>query len=139
MTVGHRLRHGIKVYLLYRSVMGWRRLPLSFFIFHLAMLCIAHILAYVLESLSCFFCVWQYGQHIIPIEVKAGTNSHLRSLHSFINNSQNTNIAVRVWSGEYFVQETKTPAPFNKPFRLINLPFYLVGSIDKIVEVEIKK
>ena len=86
-----------------------------------------------------FFCVWQYGQHIIPIEVKARTNSHLRSLHSFINNSQNTNIAVRVWSGEYFVQETKTPAPFNKPFRLINLPFYLVGSIDKIVEVEIKK
>ena len=83
--------------------------------------------------------VWQYGQHIIPIEVKAGTNSHLRSLHSFINNSQNTNIAIRVWSGEYFVQETKTPAPFNKPFRLINLPFYLVGSIDNIVEEEIKK
>ena len=83
--------------------------------------------------------VWQYGQHIIPIEVKARTNSHLRSLHSFINNSQNTNIAVRVWSGEYFVQETKTPAPFNKPFRLINLPFYLVGSIDNIVEEEIKK
>ena len=100
---------------------------------------ISLILAYVLESLSCFFCVWQCGQHIIPIEVKAGTNSHLRSLHSFINNSQNTNIAVRVWSGEYFVQETKTPAPFNKPFRLINLPFYLVGSIDKIVEEEIKK
>ena len=79
----------------------------------------------------------QCGQHIIPIEVKAGTNSHLRSLHSFINNSQNTNIAVRVWSGEYFVQETKTPAPFNKPFRLINLPFYLVGSIGNIVEEEI--
>ena len=97
------------------------------------------IFAYVLENLSCFFCVWQYGQHIIPIEVKARTNSHLRSLHSFINNSQNTNIAVRVWSGEYFVQETKTPAPFNKPFRLINLPFYLVGSIDNIVEEEIKK
>ena len=51
MTVGHRLRHGIKVYLLYRSVMGWRRLPLSFIIFHLAMLCIAHILAYVLEEI----------------------------------------------------------------------------------------
>lgn len=84
-----------------------------------------------------FFSVWQCGQRIITIEVKAGTNSHLRSLHSFINNSQNTNIAVRVWSGEYFVQETKTPAPFNKPFRLINLPFYLVGSIDKIVEEEI--
>lgn len=100
---------------------------------------ISLILAYVLESLSCFFYVWQYGQHIIPIEVKAGTNSHLRSLHSFINNSQNTNIAIRVWSGEYFVQETKTPAPFNKPFRLINLPFYLVGSIDNIVEEEIKK
>ena len=112
------------------------------------MLCIAHILAYVfeeislilvyvLESLSSFW--GQCGQHIIPIEVKAGTNSHLRSLHSFINNSQNTNIAIRVWSGEYFVQETKTPAPFNNPFRLINLPFYLVGSIDKIVEEEIDK
>ena len=33
---------------------------LSFIIFHLAMLCIAHILAYVLENLSSFFCltVW---------------------------------------------------------------------------------
>lgn len=107
------------------------RLPLSFIIFHLAMLCIAHILAYVLEGLSCFFSVWQC---IITIEVKAGTNSHLRSLHSFINNSSCTNIAIRVWSGEYSVQEVTTPAPNQKPFILINIPFYLVGDIDKIVE-----
>ncbi len=80
--------------------------------------------------------VWQYGQHIIPIEVKAGTNAHLRSLHSYVNTSQEHVTAIRVWSGEYFVQDTQTPAPNNKPYRLINIPFYLVGFIDKIIEEE---
>lgn len=78
--------------------------------------------------------VWQNGSRIIPIEVKSGTNSHLRSLHSFVNSSPADNItAVRVWSGEYSVQHIETPAPAGKPFTLVNLPFYMVGQIDRVV------
>ena len=78
--------------------------------------------------------VWQYNARLVPIEVKAGTNSHLRSLHSFVNQSDGPVTAVRVWSGEFGVQDVTTPAPNNKPYRLINIPFYYVGQLDKILK-----
>lgn len=78
--------------------------------------------------------VWQYGARIIPIEVKAGTNAHLRSLHSFVNNSSQPVTAIRCWSGEFFVQDIMTPSPENKPFRLINVPFYFVGQLPDIIK-----
>lgn len=78
--------------------------------------------------------VWQNATQIIPIEVKAGTNSHLRSLHSYVNCSTHTVTAVRVWSGEFFVQDTLTPAPDNRPYRLINIPFYYIGQLPKILQ-----
>ena len=81
--------------------------------------------------------VWQYGSHIVPIEVKSGTNSHLRSLHSFVNLSQQPVVAIRVWSGNYFVQEATTPAPDNKPYKLINVPFYYIGQLLSILKQEI--
>lgn len=77
--------------------------------------------------------VWQDGTDIIPIEVKAGTNSHLRSLHTFVNNCDRNVTAIRIWSGPLSVQDIETPSPTRKPFRLINLPFYYVGQIDKII------
>ena len=77
--------------------------------------------------------IWQYGTHIVPIEVKAGTNSHLRALHSFVNLSKQPVTAIRVWSGNYFVQEAQTPAPDNRPYTLINVPFYYVGQLISIM------
>ena len=77
--------------------------------------------------------VWMQGTRIIPIEVKAGTNSHLRSLHSFVNGCDQPVLAVRIWSGPFSVQDAKTPAPENKPYRLVNIPFYLTGQLDKII------
>ena len=77
--------------------------------------------------------VWQEGTDIIPIEVKAGTNAHLRSLHTFVNNSDGHVVAVRIWSGPLSIQDIETPAPDKKPFRLINLPFYYVGQLDKVL------
>lgn len=77
--------------------------------------------------------IWQYGTHIVPIEVKAGTNSHLRALHSFVNLSKQPITAVRVWSGNFFVQEAQTPAPDNIPYTLINVPFYYVGQLISIL------
>lgn len=79
--------------------------------------------------------IWQYGAHIIPIEVKAGTNSHLRSVHSFVNLCAEKVIAVRVWSGEFSIQNARTPSPENKDYTLINLPFYYVGQLDKILDL----
>ena len=81
--------------------------------------------------------VWQQDSQLIPIEVKAGTNSHLRSIHSFVNTAEKKVTAVRVWSGEYLVQDTTTPAPNNKPYRLISIPFYYVGQLDKILSQHI--
>ena len=81
--------------------------------------------------------VWQYGTQIIPIEVKAGTNSHLRSLHSYVNCSTHKVTAVRVWSGEFFVQDAFTPEPENRPYRLINIPFYYVCQLPKILRANV--
>lgn len=77
--------------------------------------------------------VWQEGTSIIPIEVKSGTNAHLRSLQVFVNESDQPVTAVRCWAGPFSVQELQTPAPKLKPFRLVNLPFYYVGQLDKIL------
>ncbi|MBR1378982.1 MAG: ATP-binding protein [Bacteroidaceae bacterium] len=77
--------------------------------------------------------VWQYNSHIIPIEVKSGTNSHLRSLHSFVNHCEQPVTAIRVWNGEFSIQDIQTPAPHEKSYRLINVPFYYIGLLDEIV------
>ncbi|MBP3789369.1 MAG: hypothetical protein J6I52_07075 [Prevotella sp.] len=42
------------------------------------------------------------------------------------------NVAVRVWSGPFSVDDVVTTNK-RKPFRLINLPFYLVGNLEQIV------
>lgn len=76
--------------------------------------------------------VWQHHASIFPIEVKSGTNAHLRSLHSFMDTADSTDIAVRVWPGKYGVDEVTTPN--GKTFRLLNIPFYYVGMIDKILD-----
>lgn len=75
--------------------------------------------------------VWTVDSCLIPIEVKTGTNSHLRSLHSFVDASP-VSLAVRVWSGKFSIDDVQTTIK-KKPFKLINLPFYLLGSLEKIV------
>ena len=78
--------------------------------------------------------VWQHNTSIIPIEVKSGTNAHLRSLHSFMDTADSTDVAIRIWPGKYGIDEVTTPK--GKTFRLINLPFYYVGMIDKVIDNE---
>ena len=78
--------------------------------------------------------IWQTQSQIVPIEVKAGTNSHLRSLHSFVNAATRPVTAVRFWSGEYSVQDVTTPVPKSRPYRLINIPFYYIGQLKKILQ-----
>jgi predicted AAA+ superfamily ATPase len=68
---------------------------------------------------------------IIPIEVKSGHNAHLKSLHQFMDETPH-HLAVRVWSGSFGIDDVKTNA--GKSFRLINLPFYMIAALPKILE-----
>ena len=79
--------------------------------------------------------VWVNEASLVPIEVKAGTNSHLRSLHSFVRECRRSVTAVRFWSGQFTVQDLETPAPESRPFRLVNVPFYYAGQLDKILRL----
>lgn len=74
--------------------------------------------------------IWQQGTHLIPIEVKAGHNAHLRSLHSFMDLSSES-VAVRIWSGSYSMDSVATPQ--GKEFKLINLPFYYIAALPLIL------
>ena len=82
--------------------------------------------------------IWQQDGQIIPIEVKTGLHSHLRSLHSFVNTADRFVTAIRCWSGEYSVQDTVTPEPERRPYRLINVPFYYIGQLEEIVRQNLK-
>lgn len=74
--------------------------------------------------------VISHDSRLYPIEVKSGTNSHLRSLQVFMDNSS-IDIAIRIWSKPFSVDEIKTVN--GKSFKLINLPFYLIGRIHDIL------
>lgn len=76
--------------------------------------------------------VWQYQSAILPIEVKSGKNAHLRSLHSFMSQPDAPDVAIRIWPGEFSIDEVVSLT--GHPFRLINLPFYYVGVLDKVLE-----
>jgi predicted AAA+ superfamily ATPase len=73
--------------------------------------------------------VLQFDNKVIPIEVKSGHNSKLRSLHLFMDETPH-NIAVRVWSQPFSIDEVITYQ--GKNFKLINLPFYYVGRLEEI-------
>jgi predicted AAA+ superfamily ATPase len=75
--------------------------------------------------------VYIHDGRIIPIEVKSGHNAHLKSIHQFMNET-NHDIAVRIWSGYYSVDNVKTIT--GKEFRLINLPFYMISALPVIID-----
>lgn len=74
--------------------------------------------------------VLPHNSRLYPIEVKSGTNTHLRSLQVFMDSSE-VDVAIRVWSSPYSVDKVTTSK--GKPFTLINLPFYLLGRIKEIL------
>ena len=71
--------------------------------------------------------VYKYKSHLLPIEVKTGDNSKLRSLHQFMNES-NENIAIRVWNGAFSSGNILLPS--SKEYMLYNIPFYYVGQLE---------
>ncbi len=75
--------------------------------------------------------IWQTSNKIFPIEVKSGHNAHLQSVHVFADNSSNNITAIRVWGEPFSVQDLQTRN--GKSFRLINIPFYYISVLDKII------
>ena len=67
--------------------------------------------------------VYQYENKVIPIEIKSGPTGKLKSLHEFIERSSH-NYAIRMYSGIFTIEEHHTPK-LNKPYKLMNLPYYL--------------
>lgn len=76
--------------------------------------------------------IFQVDGKVIPIEVKSGSNAHLRSLQSFVAQPGAPDLAVRIWPGRFSIDELKNTLT-GSTFRLVNLPFYYTGAIDEII------
>ena len=74
--------------------------------------------------------VIRHKSHLLPIEVKTGNNSKLRSLHLFMEDSKE-NIALRLWNGPMTSDViTRTDG---RPFTLYNIPLYYAGHLEKFL------
>lgn len=80
--------------------------------------------------------IFAHNSKLYPIEVKSGTNAHLRSLQVFMDSS-GVNIAIRIWSKSYSVDKVKTI--HGKEFTLINLPFYLIGNLRSVLDAVVEE
>lgn len=75
--------------------------------------------------------VIRHKSHLLPIEVKTGSNSKLRSLHQYMEES-NENIALRLWNGPMTSDViTRTD---NRPFTLYNIPLYYAGHLNALLQ-----
>ena len=74
----------------------------------------------------------QHESMIIPVEVKSGHNSKLRSLHLFMDTVEHQT-AIRIWSGKFKIDKATTPN--GKTFTLYNIPFYYAGIIELLLNV----
>ncbi len=72
--------------------------------------------------------IYPFGNKLIPIEVKSGSAGRLRSLSVFMDLVEH-NYAVRLWSAELRIDHLKTLK--GKDYQLLNLPYFLVGMLDK--------
>jgi len=72
----------------------------------------------------------QHDSQVIPIEVKSGHNSKLRSLHLFMDEVEHQT-AIRIWSGKFSVDKVTTPK--GKSFNLYNVPFYYAGILESLL------
>jgi uncharacterized protein len=72
--------------------------------------------------------IYVFDGQIVPIEVKSGATGRLRSLHLYMDSAPH-NLAIRIYSGALNIETITTPT--GKNFKLLNLPYYLTGQIEK--------
>lgn len=73
---------------------------------------------------------------LLPVEVKSGKDGTLKSLHQFVENSENP-FAIRLYNQPYSLIETKTPSKGDTPgrcYKLLSLPLYCAGKITDYLE-----
>ena len=75
--------------------------------------------------------IYQYKNMLFPVEVKKEKTGRLRSLHEFVNRSPHE-FAIRVYSGKLSIDYEKTV--HGTPFKLLNLPFYLINKIEHYID-----
>jgi predicted AAA+ superfamily ATPase len=75
--------------------------------------------------------LYNFDGQMIPVEIKSGKSGKLRSLHHFLEMTK-IQVAVRFYADQFQVEEHKTL--IGKPFKLINLPYYLAGKLNKYLE-----
>ena len=74
------------------------------------------------------------GNEIIPVEVKSGSNGSIKSLHSYVIKKQ-AQRAIRISSGKPVVEQlTARQNKIEHEFELINLPFYLLNQIERLLQ-----
>ncbi len=61
--------------------------------------------------------------HIIPIEVKSGTTGRLRSLQIFMQEKSSL-LGIRI---------SQLPLSFDKDKRILNIPIYMIGELERLV------
>ncbi len=76
--------------------------------------------------------VYHHNNLLIPVEVKAGKQGTLKSLHQFIERT-NHPYTIRMFSGEFSVERHKTPGS-KTPYLLMNLPYYLGTKIPEYID-----
>lgn len=75
--------------------------------------------------------VYQFGDKVIPIEIKSGATGTLKSLHQFMDRVGHP-YAIRMYAGEYKIQNSVTPG--GTPYILMNLPYYLGTQLPKYID-----
>jgi predicted AAA+ superfamily ATPase len=75
--------------------------------------------------------LFRYQGRMIPVEVKSGATGALRSLHQYMELSEER-VAIRLYAGERRIDTVDTPS--GKRYQLYSLPYYLAGNIRKILD-----
>lgn len=76
----------------------------------------------------------QYGDKVIPVEVKAGSTGSLKSLHLFME-LKKLSVALRINAD--FPSQTQVSVKNHQnqaiEYQLLSLPFYLIGQINRLL------
>ena len=75
--------------------------------------------------------LYNFDGQMIPVEIKSGKSGKMRSLLQFLDMSE-ISVAVRFYAGQFQIEEHKTLN--GKPFKLINIPYFLAGKLYKYLE-----
>lgn len=74
--------------------------------------------------------VYLFEGKLIPIEVKSGKEGTLKSLHSFMSQSNHT-YAIRIYAGKFSITDVENSD--GTSYKLLNLPYYLVSKLDEYI------